>query len=196
MMRYVPYNEGRVLPDWVYSRPARPRVCVTMGTVVGGGASSPLREMFLDMVYELVSELSDLDVEIVLAMGENADAGPALPANMRQGGWVPLDALLPSCSAIIHHGGAGTSFAALANGLPQLVLPRAADQPANAEVLVERGCALALQQAELSATAIRDGLLRLLHDPALLKVAVEVRDELRAMPAPSTVVGRLEGLLR
>src|SRR6266540_4278096 len=33
-MRYVPYNGGGVLPEWVLERPARPRVAVTLGTVL------------------------------------------------------------------------------------------------------------------------------------------------------------------
>ncbi len=33
-MRFVSYNGGAVVPEWALRRPARPRVCVTMGTVV------------------------------------------------------------------------------------------------------------------------------------------------------------------
>jgi sterol 3beta-glucosyltransferase len=41
----------------------------------------------------------------------------------------PHDWLFPRCSAIIHHGGAGTTAAALRSGRPNLVLPLAVDQP-------------------------------------------------------------------
>ena len=41
---------------------------------------------------------------------------------------VPHHLLLPSCDAIIHHGGAGTSAAALTAGIPQLVCPFHFDQ--------------------------------------------------------------------
>ena len=37
--------------------------------------------------------------------------------------------LFPRCSAIIHHGGAGTAAAALRSGKPNVVLPLAVDQP-------------------------------------------------------------------
>lgn len=33
-MRFVPYNGGAVVPDWALHRPSRPRLCVTLGTVV------------------------------------------------------------------------------------------------------------------------------------------------------------------
>ena len=43
-------------------------------------------------------------------------------------GSVPHHLLLPECSAMMHHGGAGTCAAALTAGLPQLVCPFHFDQ--------------------------------------------------------------------
>ena len=41
----------------------------------------------------------------------------------------PHDWLLPKCKMIVHHGGAGTTSAALRAGIPQIVVPFMADQP-------------------------------------------------------------------
>jgi UDP:flavonoid glycosyltransferase YjiC (YdhE family) len=41
----------------------------------------------------------------------------------------PHDWLLPKCKAVIHHGGAGTTAAGLRAGIPNIVIPHAADQP-------------------------------------------------------------------
>ena len=41
----------------------------------------------------------------------------------------PHDWLLPKCKMLIHHGGAGTTSAALLAGIPQVVIPFTADQP-------------------------------------------------------------------
>lgn len=41
----------------------------------------------------------------------------------------PHDWLFPKCRVIIHHGGAGTTAAALRAGVPNIVVPHAADQP-------------------------------------------------------------------
>ena len=41
----------------------------------------------------------------------------------------PHDWLLPKCKMLIHHGGAGTTSAALHAGIPQIVIPFMADQP-------------------------------------------------------------------
>jgi hypothetical protein len=38
--------------------------------------------------------------------------------------FVPLNALLPTCSAVVHHGGSGTFAAVLEHGVPQLIIPQ------------------------------------------------------------------------
>ncbi|HET8989262.1 MAG TPA: nucleotide disphospho-sugar-binding domain-containing protein [Humibacillus sp.] len=44
-------------------------------------------------------------------------------------GSAPHEVLFPRCAAIVHHGGAGTTAAAVRAGVPQVVVPHAADQP-------------------------------------------------------------------
>lgn len=51
----------------------------------------------------------------------------------------PHDRLFPRCRAIVHHGGAGTTAAALHAGRPSLVIPFMVDQPWWAERLREAG---------------------------------------------------------
>lgn len=41
----------------------------------------------------------------------------------------PHDWLLPRCAAVVHHGGAGTTGAGFAAGIPQIVVPYGVDQP-------------------------------------------------------------------
>ena len=48
--------------------------------------------------------------------------------------------LLPHCSAIVHHGGIGTTSQALAAGIPQLIRPMAFDQFDNAVRIEKLGC--------------------------------------------------------
>jgi len=42
---------------------------------------------------------------------------------------VPHDWLLPRCTMVVHHGGAGTTSAGLRAGIPNIVVPFTADQP-------------------------------------------------------------------
>ncbi|MEU9040607.1 MULTISPECIES: nucleotide disphospho-sugar-binding domain-containing protein [unclassified Kitasatospora] len=188
-MRYVPYNESRLLPEWALAAPSRPRVCLTLGSVL------PLSGE-LDELSAFLQECGGLDVELILAMGEDQAAalGP-VPDNVRVAGWVPLSTLLPTCAAIVHHGGAGTALTALVHGVPQLVVPRLADQPANAAVIAARGVGLALAPHEATATAVKDGLLRLLDAPDHRQAAREVQAEIASRPSPAALVTRLEELV-
>ncbi|MEU5159487.1 glycosyltransferase [Streptomyces sp. NPDC020875] len=54
-------------------------------------------------------------------------------------GEVDQGALFPLTAAVVHHGGAGTTAAATRSGVPQVVLPQAADQPYWAGRVAELG---------------------------------------------------------
>ena len=59
-----------------------------------------------------------------------ADLGAApLPPEVLAVGAVRHDWLFPRCAVVVHHGGAGTTAAALRAGTPQVVVPHIADQP-------------------------------------------------------------------
>ena len=61
-----------------------------------------------------------------------------LPPGVRHVAFAPFRQLLPRCAAIVHHGGIGTTAAALTAATPQLVLPLAWDQPDNARRFLNR----------------------------------------------------------
>jgi rhamnosyltransferase subunit B len=58
-----------------------------------------------------------------------------LPPQICTFSFIPLSKLLPRSAAIVHQGGIGTIALALAMGVPQLAVPTAMDQHANAERL-------------------------------------------------------------
>ena len=183
-MRYVPYNGGGVLPEWVLERPARPRVAVTLGTVLTQVGA-------LTSLTKLVDVARHLDAEFVLALGD-ADPSPLgeLPDNVRAAGWVPLSALLPTCAALVHHGGAGSTLTAIDAGVTQLVLPHGADQYMNADAVARRGLGLRSEPDQVDAELID----RLLTDPGLGRVASEVADEIATLPRPADLVPKIAGL--
>lgn len=180
-MRYVPYNGGATLPAWLGTPPGRPRVAVTVGTVV------PERDG-LGSLRRLIDAASQVDAEFVLALGQ-ADPAPLgpLPANVRPVGWVPLSSLLPTCRAVVHHGGAGTTLTALACGVPQLVLPNGADRHINALAAARRDTAVVSSLEDVTHLELRS----LLADDAKRAAAEEVRREIDALPTPADTVSHL-----
>ncbi len=62
--------------------------------------------------------------------GLSVDAEPEDGTHRLLGiGSAPHDVLFPRCAVVVHHGGAGTTAAAVRAGVPQVVVPHAADQP-------------------------------------------------------------------
>lgn len=65
----------------------------------------------------------------VIASGWGGIDASTLPKNMFAIDSAPHDKLFPLMSAIVHHGGAGTTASALRAGKPQVVVPYFGDQP-------------------------------------------------------------------
>lgn len=185
LLRPVPYNGGGVLPDWVMHQPERSRVAVTLGTIVPrmGGVG---------VVERIVALAPEVDAEFVLAMQpRDSDKLGRLPANVRAAGWMPMNALLRTCTAVVHHGGSGTMYAALDAGVPQLLLPSGAeDRHINAAAVLDRGAGLACAPEQIDTTVLQ----RLITDDSVRATTAEVRAELAEMPPPSALVERLEAL--
>ncbi|MFB6893068.1 nucleotide disphospho-sugar-binding domain-containing protein [Kitasatospora sp. NPDC056327] len=183
-MRYLPYNGGGVVPAALLHRGPRPRVAVTLGTVIAGTDG-------LDMIARLVESAGGTDAEFLLAVGDaDLDHLGRLPANVHPLPWVPLAELLRVCDAVVHHGGSGSTLTGLQAGLPQLLLPQGADNFSVAEALVATGAALS-STAEAVDTEL---LTRLVTDPALREGATRLRAENDALPTPAAVVPEIEAL--
>jgi rhamnosyltransferase subunit B len=75
---------------------------------------------------------------------------------------VPFEDVFPVCRAVVHHGGIGTTAKAIAAGVPQLVVPRAHDQPDNAWRVERLGLGLRLPYPLLHKSRITARLRKLL----------------------------------
>jgi hypothetical protein len=63
--------------------------------------------------------------------------------------------LFPHCSVTVHHGGAGTTSAALRSGVPTVVTPCLADQFDNAALVRAAGCGVGFKKALLKITVLQ-----------------------------------------
>jgi UDP:flavonoid glycosyltransferase YjiC (YdhE family) len=85
-----------------------------------------------------------------------------LPPGVRPCAFAPFRQLLPLCAAVVHHGGIGTTAAALAAGTPQVVLPLAWDQPDNARRLQGLEVGIRLGPRQRTAGHLARALARLM----------------------------------
>jgi UDP:flavonoid glycosyltransferase YjiC (YdhE family) len=98
-----------------------------------------------------------------LLLTKHPDVIPSrLPAGVRHLAFAPFRQLLPLCGAIVHHGGIGTTAAAVEAGCPQLVLPLAWDQPDNAARVSGLGIGLALGPRHRSGGHLSRALARVM----------------------------------
>jgi UDP:flavonoid glycosyltransferase YjiC (YdhE family) len=177
-MRAVPYGGTGPLP--ILPERGRPLIAVSRSTVAGPG-----RDRLMERV---VAAAPGVDADLLLIRpARHIDAAP----NVYTAGWVPIPELLGRCAAIVHHGGAGTTLAALHAGVAQLVVNGAGDRRHNAGLVAARGAGIAADEPAIDAAL----LTRLITEPALTAAAREVRDEMAAMPAPETLVPWLASFL-
>lgn len=106
---------------------------------------------------------------------------------------VPHDWLFPRMTAIVHHGGAGTTAAALASGRPQVVCPFIADQPFYARRVHASGVAPPPQpQRKLTPEGLAQAIRRAITDRALATRAEGLAHLIRAEDSMTTSVKILE----
>lgn len=79
--------------------------------------------------------------------------------------WVDYAHLFPRLSLVIHHGGMGTTHAAVTHALPQLIVPHAADQHLQAQRVAANGVGHWIAPREVTIDAARDQVRMLLSEP-------------------------------
>jgi len=93
----------------------------------------------------------------------------------------PYDWLFPRVSAVVHHGGAGTTGEAIRAGVPAVVVPFAVDQPFWGSRVYALGLGPApIPRRRLTAEALAEALRRAVEDPAMRARAADLGARVRA----------------
>lgn len=106
-------------------------------------------------------------------------------------GKVSHDQLFRHASAVIHHGGAGTTASALHAGVPQIVVPHIGDQTFFGQEVERLGCGFRIGRAGWP-EHLDAALGRLLSDPAVEQRAAKARTTLLREDGPARAVAELE----
>ena len=123
-----------------------------------------------------------------------ARASLGLPPGWRVAhGDLPHHRLFPRVAAVVHHGGSGTTAAALRAGVPQLILPLILDQHHHAHQLHWAGLGpRPVPLGRVDARQLADGLRHVLNQPPDLRARTAER--LRQSDGCGDVARRLEAL--
>jgi UDP:flavonoid glycosyltransferase YjiC (YdhE family) len=160
-----------------------PTVYVTLGTMFNA----------LALFRVLLGALADVDCAVIATIGRDNDPAALgeIPSNAIVERYIPQEQILPRCSVTIGHGGSGSTLAALAYGLPMLLVPQGADQFENAKACAELGVGRMLMPGEMTVDAVREAVESLLAEPAYRERAAEIATEIAGMPPAEAVAAKL-----
>jgi rhamnosyltransferase subunit B len=111
----------------------------------------------------------------ILLAGRAEEIPRDLPSGLFHAAYAPLSRLLPSCAALIHHGGVGTVAQALAAGCPQLIVPVAFDHADEAQRVVRLGVGTSLSRWRFTARRARRVVEELVGSAAVAQACREVQ---------------------
>lgn len=180
-MQPIAWNEpGFGVPELVHTR-TRPLVYLTLGTMVA--SDNALRAA--------IEGLATLDVDVLVALGSAPGSRiGTIPANVHVEAFVDQARLMPYVDLAVHHGGSGTLLSALACGVPQVLIPKGADQFVNADLMAAANLAPTIMPADATPDAIATAAKAELLDPDCAALEC-VCTELIKMPHPTDIVNEL-----
>ncbi len=131
----------------------------------------------------------------VLQMGWANLGDLELPPNIFRAGAAPHGWLFPRASAVIHHGGAGTTAAAMRAGVPSCVVWFLGDQPTWGKRIARLGVGTpAVRFSQFSASWLDRTLQQLTSDPQIKARAAELGTRIRAEDGLGEAVAAIERL--
>ena len=167
-------------PAWLRDIPPRRDLgLVTLGTIFTGDLG------FYSWAAQAVASAGLVPVVTLgwnpISAEKKAALKRALPAGTRLLNWAPYEHVLPRCRVMIHHGGMGTTHSAVIHGLPQIVVPHAADQRIQARRVAEAKVGLHLTAQDVRQGQLREGVHALLAADWVRENARRLAQEMAAL---------------
>jgi UDP:flavonoid glycosyltransferase YjiC (YdhE family) len=156
-----------------------------------------------DLFRTVHSTIQDLDTGILATTGSKTKLDTLDTAdNVHIESWIAQEDIFPIASMVICHGGSGTTFGALAAGVPLIFLPMFADQPTNAalkegagaDIIVGDGSGSVESNSESSHTRmplLRDAIADLLGKPKYRDAARALGEEINADEPINSLVHKI-----
>jgi UDP:flavonoid glycosyltransferase YjiC (YdhE family) len=160
-----------------------------------GFGSTPVQSP-ADTIAMIAAACTELSERAVIYPGTSGSHCISNSDNVKLVGPVNYASIFPSCRAVVHHGGAGTTAAGLRAGVPMLVLWDVADQPLWGAQVTR----IKVGRARRLSTATRESLVADLRDilaPQYVTRACEIATRM-TKPADSVTAAAdlLEGAAR
>ncbi len=182
-------------PEWLSAIPAEtPLALITLGTIFTGdlgffswAAQAAARAGFVPLVVIGWNPIAPEDKAKLIA---------ALPKTTRLLNFVPFDHVLPRVGLMIHHGGMGTTHAALIHGIPQIVVPHAADQRGQARRVAQAKVGLNLTAHDVKQGLLAEGVRAVANDERVRQTALDLAAELAVLGGAERAAEAIEAIAR
>ncbi|MBN2469276.1 MAG: hypothetical protein JXN59_01030, partial [Anaerolineae bacterium] len=188
-MASVPGGEP---PGWLRILNGAALGLVTLGTVFTGDLG------FLCWSAQAMARAGLIPLVVVgrpLSPSQKAELISALPAGARLLNWVNYDQVFPRLKLITHHGGMGTTHAAVVHGIPQIVVPHAADQRGQAKRVAQAKVGLNLSAMDVRQGRLLPGMRAVLNDPAVHETVERLAEEFASLGGPERAAKLLAGMV-
>jgi MGT family glycosyltransferase len=177
--------------EWLNQLPRdRPWVHVSEGTLY---SQKPV------VLRAAVRGLAERPVQVIITTGDHRDPAildlDRLPANVLAKRWIPHSELMPLLDVLVTHGGGGTVVAALAAGVPMVVVPLMWDQFENAQRVAHAGAGIKLSARACTPEGLRAAVDHVLQEPSYRKNARRLAERLRGYGGPGQAAELLERIV-
>ena len=143
-----------------------------------GSMSSRKPEQTADLVLQALAQAKQ---RAIILSGWGGLRKESVPHTVLMVEEVPFSWLFPRVAAVVHHGGAGTTSAALRAGVPSIVIPFFGDQPFWGQRMVELGVGPApIPRRRLTAERLAQAIQDALTDQTVRQRAAHLGSVIRA----------------
>jgi UDP:flavonoid glycosyltransferase YjiC (YdhE family) len=165
-----------------------PPVCVGFGSMTGRD-----RAAFTRLVCAAVARTGR---RALLLSGWGGIGDTALPEGLFRLDAAPHTWLYPRMAAVVHHGGAGTTAAALRAGVPMVIVPHLGDQPYWGRRMRELGVApTPIPRPKLTVESLAGAIAAAASDAAMRERASDLGTKIRAEDGIGEAVRTIERYL-
>lgn len=170
-------------PQWLTDIPSnQPLALITLGSVFTGDLG------FFGWAAHAVARLGLLPIVVIgwnpIEPAAKAELIKALPGHTRLLNWVDFNHVLPRTRLMIQHGGMGTTHAAVVHGIPQIVVPHAADQRGQARRVAQAKIGLNLSAHDVRNGGLLEGARAILSNQRVLDNARQLAADMAALGGP------------
>lgn len=178
-------------PPQPWGDPHHPLVYITFGSIAAG------LPPFAGIYRSVLDALSGEALRVLVTTGSAIEPSSLalLPANARVEQWLPQASVMPHTAVVVGHGGFGTTMAALAGGVPQVVIPLFAfDQFLNAERIAAIGAGVCLDGGPDAVPSLAPALAGILGDQTYREKASGIAAAMDELPDVALSVPLVEQL--